>query len=199
MSSITARELGHTTIGTAHLLLGLFLIPKRTGHDNSVAGRVLDAVGLDRDTLQRELIHSSGQGQPLPDTRKLQFSRAYALALAGASREALESHLDYIGSHHLLLGIARSELQSTAHAKRRFALPKRSTRAFDGYDVALSKLDGFPKIEQLRKLVEASAYENDYHPADPKELEATRQTDEYKAHMARWHAANPPRQPAADE
>lgn len=199
MSSVTARELGHTTIGTAHLVLGLFPVPKRTGRDNSVAGRVLDAVGLDRDTLQRELIHSSGRGTPLPDTRRLPFSQAFTLALAGASREALESHVDYIGSHHLLLGIARSELEATARAPRRFAFPKRTVPAFSGYDIALSKLEGFPKVEQLRKLVEASAYEDDYHPADPKEIEAARQTDEYKARMARWHAANPPGQSLADE
>ena len=196
LATITARELGHGSLGTAHLVLGMLRIPERSGR-NRVAGRVLEAVGLDHDMFRDEFIHSSGQAQPLSDTYKHSFSPAFTAALANACCEADAAQLDYVGTHHLLLGVARSEPEPGSDTARRFQFPKRSAQPFNGGDVALSRLIGFSDLTTLRTLIESvdpeSAYAYDYHRADPKLADAARQTDEYKASMARWNAANPPR------
>lgn len=49
-----------------------------------------------------------------------------------------------------------------------------------------------PVAKQMQPSSTTSARIN-YHRADPKLADAARQTDEYKASMARWNAANPPR------
>ena len=97
-----ARELGHTYVGTEHLLLGLLSVT------DSIAYRILSDRGVDADTT-RELISSSvGVGAPsdvsgadmTPMTKKVIEESAYASARLGHN---------YIGTEHLLLAIVSQE------------------------------------------------------------------------------------------
>ncbi|MGM9636168.1 MAG: ATP-dependent Clp protease ATP-binding subunit [Candidatus Avispirillum sp.] len=97
-----ARELGHTYVGTEHLLLGLLSVT------DSIAYRILSDRGVDADTT-RELISSSvGVGAPsdvsgadmTPMTKKVIEESAYASARLGHN---------YIGTEHLLLAIVSEE------------------------------------------------------------------------------------------
>ena len=97
-----ARELGHTYVGTEHLLLGLLSVT------DSIAYRILSDRGVDADTT-RELISSSvGVGAPsdvsgadmTPMTKKIIEESAYASARLGHN---------YIGTEHLLLAIVSEE------------------------------------------------------------------------------------------
>ena len=97
-----ARELGHTYVGTEHLLLGLLSVT------DSIAYRILSDRGVDADTT-RELISSSvGVGAPsdvsgadmTPMTKKIIEESAYVSARLGHN---------YIGTEHLLLAIVSEE------------------------------------------------------------------------------------------
>ena len=97
-----ARELGHTYVGTEHLLLGLLSVT------DSIAYRILSDRGVDADTT-RELISSTvGVGAPsdvsgadmTPMTKKVIEESAYASARLGHN---------YIGTEHLLLAIVSQE------------------------------------------------------------------------------------------
>jgi Clp amino terminal domain, pathogenicity island component len=95
-----ARELGHKSIGTEHLLLGL--LRERDG----IAARVLVERGI---TLQRaraevERIVGSGAG-----TRQghIPFTPRAKKVLDLSLREAKRLHHDHIGTEHILLGLLR--------------------------------------------------------------------------------------------
>ena len=97
-----ARELGHTYVGTEHILLGLLSVT------DSIAYRILTDRGVDADTT-RELIASAvGTGAPsdvsgadmTPMTKKIIEESAYISARLGHN---------YIGTEHLLLAIVSEE------------------------------------------------------------------------------------------
>ncbi len=98
----TAQEMGHTYVGTEHILMGLLLT------DDSIARRILTERGVSAEAT-RELIASSvGTGTPssvssadmTPMTKKIIEESAFA-----SSRM---SH-NYIGTEHLLLAIVSEE------------------------------------------------------------------------------------------
>ena len=103
----TAQEMGHTYVGTEHILMGLLLT------DDSIACRILNERGVNTEST-RELIASSvGTGTPsavsaadmTPMTKKVIEESSFA-----SSRM---SH-NYIGTEHLLLAII-SETESFAN------------------------------------------------------------------------------------
>ncbi len=103
----TAQEMGHTYVGTEHILMGLLLT------DDSIACRILNERGVNTEST-RELIASSvGTGAPstvsaadmTPMTKKVIEESSFA-----SSRM---SH-NYIGTEHLLLAII-SETESFAN------------------------------------------------------------------------------------
>jgi ATP-dependent Clp protease ATP-binding subunit ClpC len=95
-----ARLLGHSYIGTEHLLLGLL-------HENEgVAAKVLDSMAV---TLEkaRELVEEIiGKGGSSPFGH-IPFTPRAKKVLELALREALPLGHNYIGTEHLLLGIVR--------------------------------------------------------------------------------------------
>jgi ATP-dependent Clp protease ATP-binding subunit ClpA len=123
-----AREMEHDHVGTEHVLLGLVADPE------GVAGRVLAArgvtidairgplsrgddaattdaealaaIGIDLDEVVRRIDrHLGGPGR----TRRPRFARASKKTLELSLREALALRHHYIGTEHLLLGLARSD------------------------------------------------------------------------------------------
>jgi ATP-dependent Clp protease ATP-binding subunit ClpC len=96
-----AERMRHDYIGTEHLLLGLIL------EEGGVAGRVLRELGLEVERIQEIIERLVGFGQ----------SRSGKLDLAPGTQKVLEYAVDesrrlghhYIGTEHLLLGLARLE------------------------------------------------------------------------------------------
>ncbi|MBR6709114.1 MAG: ATP-dependent Clp protease ATP-binding subunit [Clostridia bacterium] len=95
-----ARELGHTYIGSEHLLLAL------TEETDSVAAKLLLSRGVDSARIRKSITEAAGIGSPsgvspadmTPRTKKI---------IETASQESIRCGNGYIGTEHLLLGILR--------------------------------------------------------------------------------------------
>jgi len=94
-----ARLLGHTDIGTEHILLGLLR------EDDGVAHQALDSLGIRlqpaRDRVEADAGRGPGQSGHIPFTPEAK--RTLELSL----REALQFGKNYIDTEHILLGLVR--------------------------------------------------------------------------------------------
>ena len=94
-----AGDLGHSFVGTEHLLLGILR------EEDSLGSRVLRRRGLREEALIGEICGNLGAGTPGCPCQGLSI-RAQ-LAVEGAAREAAALGQCIIGTEHLLLGILR--------------------------------------------------------------------------------------------
>ena len=96
-----SRHLGHSFVGSAHLLLALLT----SGH---WAGRLLRSYGLQAETAEDLLVTAYGLGQSgLPLCQG--FSQDARRILQAANQEAGHSHSRRIECGHILLALARQE------------------------------------------------------------------------------------------
>jgi ATP-dependent Clp protease ATP-binding subunit ClpC len=95
-----ARVLGHNRVGTEHLLLGLL----REG--NGVAVKVLESLRIAPDALREQLETAIGKGEQAPEGH-IPFTSRAKKALELSLRESLQLGHEYIGTEHILLGLAR--------------------------------------------------------------------------------------------
>lgn len=95
-----ARTLRHGYIGSEHLLLGLL-----DGHP-CPATHVLTALGISPEELRERLLAELEPG-PQTEMGHMPFTPAAKKALELALRCAVALSIDYVGTEHLLLGIAR--------------------------------------------------------------------------------------------
>ena len=94
----SAQELGHTYVGTEHILLGL--IKENTG----VAAVVLSECGLDDITLENHIADSIGKGTPTaltPDDFTPRTKRVMQMAVINSAKLG---H-NFVGTEHLLISI----------------------------------------------------------------------------------------------
>lgn len=95
-----AAALGHDTVGTEHLLLGL------VNEGGGVAFTALDALGVTVDTAGEAV----RQRRPRRNGRTaghIPFTPPFKKVLELALREALQLGCSYVGTEHLLLGLIR--------------------------------------------------------------------------------------------
>jgi ATP-dependent Clp protease ATP-binding subunit ClpA len=104
-----ARKLGHSRVGTAHLLLGLV----REGE--GIASGVLESLGVSMEKVHHQVIATLGQQHPSapPPTARPsrpfdRFSDTSKRALALAQDEAIRMKHTYIGTEHMLIGLLRA-------------------------------------------------------------------------------------------
>ncbi|HZG34697.1 MAG TPA: Clp protease N-terminal domain-containing protein [Gaiellaceae bacterium] len=97
-----ARALGHSRVGTEHLLLGAALV-KAGG-----AAAALQAAGVDAERMREALVAAQPAG-PEPRRRHLPFTRAAKRSLENALAEAVHLRTRWIGSEHVLLGVLATE------------------------------------------------------------------------------------------
>ncbi|MDR3116589.1 MAG: ATP-dependent Clp protease ATP-binding subunit [Bifidobacteriaceae bacterium] len=93
-----AQGLGHSFIGTEHLLLGL--LQEKEG----LAGRTLLSMGVTPDKLRSEIIDLIGTGNALP-ANQLPFTPRVKTVLDSSLKESLTFNHGHIGTEHILLGI----------------------------------------------------------------------------------------------
>ena len=93
-----AAELGHTRVGTEHLLLGLVRA------EDELVGPVLAEAGIGLEPL-RERVAAVAPGP----RRRAPFSRAARRALEQSLREAQALGDRFIGAEHVLLGLIADE------------------------------------------------------------------------------------------
>lgn len=101
-----ASELGHTYIGSEHLLLAL------TSEADSVAARLLDARGVSFDAVKSAIIARIGSGERSRITAGDMTPRTKRI-IEASSMQASRFSQSYIGTEHLLLALV-SESDSMA-------------------------------------------------------------------------------------
>jgi ATP-dependent Clp protease ATP-binding subunit ClpC len=94
-----ARELNHNYIGTEHLLLGLLR------DSGSVADRALRELEISQDAVREQVIEVIGRGKQAPSGH-IPFTPGAKKVLELSLREALQLNHSYIGTEHILLGLA---------------------------------------------------------------------------------------------
>jgi ATP-dependent Clp protease ATP-binding subunit ClpC len=100
LSQEEARKLGHSFVGTEHVLLAL------THESQGVAGRALHNMGVEPEAVRHEVESIIGRGEP---------GQAEMVGLSPRAKRVLELAIDearlmghgYVGTEHLLLGLLR--------------------------------------------------------------------------------------------
>jgi ATP-dependent Clp protease ATP-binding subunit ClpC len=92
-----ASRLGHSLMGTEHLLLGI------AQEENSVAARLFSRLEIRLPLLQLEVEQITGKGDST-STEMVSTPRAKRV-IELAFQAARELHHDFIGSEHILLGL----------------------------------------------------------------------------------------------
>jgi ATP-dependent Clp protease ATP-binding subunit ClpC len=95
-----ARDLKHNYIGTEHLLLGLLR------EEEGLAARALESLGVTLEEMREQVASIIGQGDEVA-TGQIPFTPRAKKVLELSLREALSLGHNFIGTEHLLLGLAR--------------------------------------------------------------------------------------------
>jgi ATP-dependent Clp protease ATP-binding subunit ClpA len=136
-----ARKLGHSHVGTEHLLLGI------VRQSESIAARLLADLGVELEQVRHGVIATLGQPQrevgasapePVPPTARPsgpfeRFSDAAKRVLGLAQDEAIRFKHNYIGTEHLLLGLIREEQGVAARALQTLGVELAKARTAVGF------------------------------------------------------------------
>jgi ATP-dependent Clp protease ATP-binding subunit ClpC len=95
-----ARALRHNYIGTEHILLGL--LREREG----LAARVLENFDITLEEVRAQVARIVGEGEDIA-TGQIPFTPRAKKVLEFSLKEALALQHNYIGTEHILLGLAR--------------------------------------------------------------------------------------------
>jgi ATP-dependent Clp protease ATP-binding subunit ClpA len=95
-----ARLLKHNYIGTEHLLLGLLR------EEEGLAARVLESLNVSVEPVRDQVARIVGQGEEVT-SGQIPFTPRAKKVLELSLREALALGHEYIGTEHILLGVAR--------------------------------------------------------------------------------------------
>ena len=98
LSLSVASEMGHSYIGSEHLLLGLIKTP------DSAAARILTARGASFDIIKSTILEITGMGSPGPISPSDMTPRLKRIIESSAYESAKSDHA-YIGTEHLLLAL----------------------------------------------------------------------------------------------
>ena len=93
-----ARELGHSYVGSEHLLIGL------ASDGESVAARVLEKAGATKEKIVETIVNSMGTGTPTDVTASDLTPRTKQIIEMSAYASTRYGH-GYIGTEHLLLAL----------------------------------------------------------------------------------------------
>ena len=112
-----ARKLGHTQIGTEHLLLGL--IAEETG----AAGRAFAHLGVTLDAARDAVMALVRPGEPTPPEQPIPFSPRAKGTLEASLRQAMGFKDSYIDTEHILLALLIERDGRTASVFASLACP----------------------------------------------------------------------------
>src|SRR6267378_4222951 len=139
-----ARKLGHSHVGTEHLLLGI------VREAESTAAKLLTSLGVTLEQVRHKVIATLGQahhpgpsaspGSPPQTTEHSvgpfdRFSDRAKRVLALAQDEAMRFNHNYIGTEHILLGLIREEEGVAARALRTLGVELDKARTALGFIV----------------------------------------------------------------
>src|SRR3989441_1666543 len=134
-----ADRFNHNFVGTEHLLLGLI----RLGQ--GVAVNVLQKLGLDLETVRREVENQVGAGTDQKIAGTIPYTPRAKKILAFAVKESKALNHTYVGTEHLLLGLLGEDASVAARVltslnvdadKARLEILKELDPNFNGLDEA---------------------------------------------------------------
>ncbi|MCK8825822.1 ATP-dependent Clp protease ATP-binding subunit [Fuchsiella alkaliacetigena] len=96
-----AKNLGHNYVGTEHLLLGLL------DEGEGIAAKTLQDYQLDLDELRNKIKGLIGESETSVQAQKLNFTPRAKKVLNLSMEEARRLGHNYVGTEHLLLGLAK--------------------------------------------------------------------------------------------
>ncbi len=112
-----AKLLGHTYIGTEHILLGII----KLRHGLSIS--LLEKAGIDLDSLGKEIVRVSQKDQGAAKTDgDLPFTSRVKRVFTTASAEATGMGFNYVGIEHILLGLLKEDDGMAANILKKFNL-----------------------------------------------------------------------------
>jgi ATP-dependent Clp protease ATP-binding subunit ClpC len=103
-----ARDLGHTYIGSEHLLIALCEV------EDSIAGKMLEARGVRSDALRSAVVDATGSGARTELTPADMTPRVRKI-IEGAAVEAMKAGQTRIGSEHILLSLLGERSSVAVH------------------------------------------------------------------------------------
>lgn len=173
-----ARELGHTYIGTEHLLLGLL------AHGDSIASEILENGGVTYEAVRAILKRTAGVGEPTEITPADMTPRLKKV-IEDAAAETKRSKGSYIGTEHLLFallsegecfgcklinakGVSISALKNDLFV---FIDPESKKTAAQ---VSKTEIDGAPVLSKYGKNLNRSALKGEIDPVIAREKEMKR-------------------------
>ncbi len=142
-----AREWGHGYIGTEHLLLALYRQPE------GLAAQILNESNLAAEKAEAAVGARTERGPGAPE-EKLPFTPKAIVVFSGALASALEMGHNYIGTEHLLLGLARGEgsaadiLEDAGLSQE--SIERQVTEKLARYTQALKKVTGTTVSKRAR-------------------------------------------------
>ena len=117
-----SRALKHDYIGTEHLLLGLLR------EEEGLAARVLESFELTVEEVRARVARVVGQGNE-PTTGQIPFTPRSKAVLEASLREAIALGHNFIGTEHVLLGLASQEDGVAVEILRDFDVDGENIRA----------------------------------------------------------------------
>lgn len=117
-----ARSLRHCDLRPEHLLLGLLR------ERNGLAARVASGLGVSADAARDQVVRITGHGLVSP-AGPIPFSPSSKRALELALDEAVTFGHQYVGTEHVLLGVARVREAVAARVLGEFGLEPSTIRA----------------------------------------------------------------------
>ncbi len=129
-AAASAARLGHTYIGSEHILMGLLY------KSNSVAASLLAAKGVTYEKIAEAIGESIGTGEPIEGIRPESTPRASRI-LEGAAELARMTGEAFIGTEHILMSLLK---QSDSVAVR--LLKSEGVNPAELYNAALASIQG---------------------------------------------------------
>ncbi len=139
----SASELGHSYIGSEHLLLGLLR------EEEGIAHRVLTEQGLSESMVRQILVNSVGRGVAGVSPKQGLTPRAKR-AIQSAMEESMRGGFGYVGTEHLLVGLLRDNRSMAMRILNAAGLSAR-----DIFDAVQRKLQEAPNAKQNVRAGEA--------------------------------------------
>ena len=103
LAQVEARMLGHESVGTEYIPLGL------VREDGGVAAQALESLGVSEEAARQQVEEIVGRGQPGPAGGHLPFTPQGKKVLQLSLREAIALGHGYVGTEHILLGLIRGD------------------------------------------------------------------------------------------
>ena len=101
LAAEAAESLGHSYVGTEHLLIGLI------EEEDGVAGKVLEANGVRADKVAELVSQLISPNQPVRLAEQGDYSPSARRVLENSYREAVRFKAPLIGTEHILIAMIR--------------------------------------------------------------------------------------------